>query len=161
MASDGRHAVQEVARSQEKRREKTRGKGQARSARAGMAGARRAGNRRGIARAGTPQAPAAPIEREGKRGGCWRDLKSGGGSCNPAARLLHQPLPLPRLLLHASTASNLSSARPSIGANCGCLAGSPAPPPHVDLPLCFLCWYALPSCITWMQVPFPLLCCSA
>ena len=161
MASDGRHTEREVVRSREKRRGKTHGKGQARGAHAGRGtGEARAGNRRGIARAGTPQAPAAPIEREGKRGGCWRDLKSGGGSCNPAARLLHQPLPLPRLLLHASTASNLSSARPSIGANRGCLAGSSAPP-HVALPLCFLCWYALPSCITWTQVPFPLLCCSA
>ena len=28
----------------------------------------RVGNRGGIARAGTPQAPAAPIERDGKRG---------------------------------------------------------------------------------------------
>jgi len=79
MASDGRHAGQEVARSQEKRREKTRGKGQARGARTGMAGrGARAGNRGGIARAGTPQAPAAPIEREGKRGEGGREEGAGG-----------------------------------------------------------------------------------
>ena len=116
----------------------------AKRARGNGRGEARAGNRGGIARAGTPQAPAAPIEREGKRGR-WRDLKSGGGSCNPAARLLHQPLPLPRLLLHASTASNRSSARPSIGANRGCLAGSSAPP-HVALPLCILCFLRLQMC---------------
>ena len=38
----------------------------------------RAGNRGGIARAGTPQAPAAPIEREGKRGEGGREEGAGG-----------------------------------------------------------------------------------
>jgi len=38
-----------------------------------------------------------------------------------------------------------SELRPPIGLNCGCLAGSSAPPPHVALPLCFLCWYTLPQ----------------
>ena len=54
-----------------------RGRREAR-ARGNGRGEARAGNRGGIARAGTPQAPAAPIEREGKRGEGEREEGAGG-----------------------------------------------------------------------------------